>query len=330
MSHYRSIHGWAADHVINYELVTAQGNILQVNRESHSDLFWALKGGSGNFGFVTSFDLELFPLKDVYGGNILTNASGTDAVIKASASYADPVHDGVADPLSAVNPTVQLALDTRERSSFTNVFYNASTGSTPSAVKDFTTVPSGAASTITGPRSFVGFMNETAVFPNDMRRLFRATSVKLSSQAVNIVQKIFDDESTKLRTVTNGSVTVTYQYLSQSFIDAAYAAGDAIQLLPENGPLIVTTAVLLAAAWVSESDDDYLLNFVKSLVDSIDSASTAADLYYPYIFLNDGGIGQLPFPLYGGGASLPKMRMIAQKYDPQGVFQKLASGAFKL
>ena len=169
MSYYRSVSGWAADHIINYELVTAQGNILQVNQDSHSDLFWALKGGSGNFGFVTRFDLALYPLIEIYGGNFVTDASGTDALVKASASYADPIHGGVSDPLSAVNPTVQFALDIRERSSFTNVFYNASTDLAPPAIRNFTSVPTSAASTVGGPRSFVGFLNETAAFPNNMR-----------------------------------------------------------------------------------------------------------------------------------------------------------------
>ena len=104
MSYYRSLSGRAADHIVNYELVTAQGNILQVNRNSSSDLFWALKGGSGNFGFVSRFDLAVYPLIEVYGGNILTDdAPGTDIIVKASASCADPVHGGVSDPLSAVN-----------------------------------------------------------------------------------------------------------------------------------------------------------------------------------------------------------------------------------
>ncbi len=169
MSYYRSVSGWAADHIINYELVTAHGDILQVNKDSNSDLFWALKGGSGNFGFVTSFDLAFYPLIEVYGGNFLTDASGTDALVKASASYADPTHGGVADPLSALNPTVQLALDTRQRSSFTNVFYNASLSSTPAAFENLTSIPTSATSTVTGPRSFVGVLNETAAFPNDMR-----------------------------------------------------------------------------------------------------------------------------------------------------------------
>ena len=70
------------------------------------------------------------------------------------------------------------------------------------------------------------------------RRLFRATSVKLSTRAVEVAQKVFDEESVKLRSVANGSVTITYQYLSQTFVDAAYANGNAIDLKPEDGPLI--------------------------------------------------------------------------------------------
>lgn len=89
-------------------------------------------------------------------------------------------------------------------------------------------------------------------------------------------------------------------------------------------------ALLLAASWSSESDDAYLLAFLTSLVRSIDSASKATGLYYPYIFLNDAGKGQSPFPLYGGGRSLPKMKDTARKYDPDRIFQRLASGAFKL
>ena len=169
LNYYRSVHGWAADSILNYELVTAQGEVLQVNADTHSDIFWDLNGCSGNFGFITRFDLALFPLVEIYGGNFLTDTSGIGSLIKAIAAFADTVHGGIADPLAAVNPTVQFATDTRELSSFTNVFYNASTGSTPAAVKQFTEVPTSGPSTVSGPRSFVGFMNETAVFSNDFR-----------------------------------------------------------------------------------------------------------------------------------------------------------------
>lgn len=154
---------------MNYELVTGEGQILQVNSKSNKDLFWALKGGSGNFGFVTNFDFAVYPLIEIYAGNFITDATAVEHLIQASASYADPVHGGVSDPLSAVNPTVQLALDTGERSSFTSIFYNATTNSPPPAVKNFTIVPTSAASTVAGPRSFIGYLNETAVFLNDLR-----------------------------------------------------------------------------------------------------------------------------------------------------------------
>ena len=71
------------------------------------------------------------------------------------------------------------------------------------------------------------------------------------------------------------------------------------------------------------SHDDYLLSFLTSLVQSTDSASKAAGLYYPYIFLTDAGSGQSPFPSYGNAASLPKMKAIARRYEPDGVFQRI-------
>ncbi|KAL8725757.1 MAG: hypothetical protein Q9166_007157 [cf. Caloplaca sp. 2 TL-2023] len=327
LTYYRSVAGWAADHILNYEIVSGEGKILQVNRQSYPDLFWALKGGSGNFGFITSIDFEVYPLIGIYGGTFITDVAGTDAVVKASADYADPVNGGVLDELGAVNPTVQLDLNTRERISFTNLFYNASVMSPPAAFKNFTDLAEKVTSTVSGPRPFIEFMNETAAFPNDMRRLFRATSIKMHPQAVFLAQQVFDTETAKLRPITKGSITITYQYISQSAVDAMHENGNAIDLNPKNGPLI---AILLASAWSHSTDDKYILDSLISLIASIDTASRAANFYYPFIFLNDAGEGQEPLKLYGGGQSLGRMRRVQRKYDPQGVYKQLAAGAFKM
>ena len=58
-----SKYGLAADNVIAVELVTADGEILDVTAESHPDLFWALRGGGGNFGVATTFTYRLHPLR---------------------------------------------------------------------------------------------------------------------------------------------------------------------------------------------------------------------------------------------------------------------------
>src|SRR5262249_37973915 len=49
-------YGLACDNVISFELVTAEGEVLAVSADERPDLFWALRGGGGNFGIVTSFE----------------------------------------------------------------------------------------------------------------------------------------------------------------------------------------------------------------------------------------------------------------------------------
>jgi FAD/FMN-containing dehydrogenase len=63
-------HGLASDNLLAVELVTAAGEVLQVDSESHPELFWALRGGGGNFGVATSFTYRLHPVATVIGGLI--------------------------------------------------------------------------------------------------------------------------------------------------------------------------------------------------------------------------------------------------------------------
>jgi FAD/FMN-containing dehydrogenase len=62
--------GYAADHVRSLEVVTADGELRHVDAQSEPDLFWALRGGKGNFGVVTALEFDLFPVPRLYGGAI--------------------------------------------------------------------------------------------------------------------------------------------------------------------------------------------------------------------------------------------------------------------
>ncbi len=57
--------GLAADQLVGAQLVTARGEVIEVNDESHADLLWALRGGGGNFGVVTRFDFRAHALSSV-------------------------------------------------------------------------------------------------------------------------------------------------------------------------------------------------------------------------------------------------------------------------
>lgn len=61
-------YGLAANSVLAVELVTADGRPLRVDRDTESDLFWALRGGGGSFGIVTALELRLYPLAEIYAG----------------------------------------------------------------------------------------------------------------------------------------------------------------------------------------------------------------------------------------------------------------------
>ena len=55
-------HGMTVDNLVSAEVVTAAGEVVKASADSHPDLFWALRGGSGNFGVVTRFEFQLHPV----------------------------------------------------------------------------------------------------------------------------------------------------------------------------------------------------------------------------------------------------------------------------
>jgi FAD/FMN-containing dehydrogenase len=67
-------HGLTIDNLLGAELVTADGRILQVDDQHHDDLFWAIRGGGGNFGVATRFRFRLHELPGIVGGMLLLPA----------------------------------------------------------------------------------------------------------------------------------------------------------------------------------------------------------------------------------------------------------------
>jgi hypothetical protein len=75
--------GYAADHIRSLELVTADGSLHHVTAESDAELYWALRGGKGNFGVVTEMVCELFPQSRIYGGGVWFAIEHVPDVIRA-------------------------------------------------------------------------------------------------------------------------------------------------------------------------------------------------------------------------------------------------------
>ena len=76
-------HGLAANHVTAIEVVTPDGELVRATAEDHSELFWALRGGGGNFGVVTAMEFRLFPYGEVYAGMFLFPYERAGEVMRA-------------------------------------------------------------------------------------------------------------------------------------------------------------------------------------------------------------------------------------------------------
>ena len=74
--------GLSCDNLISADVVTADGRFLVANENVNADLFWALRGGGGNFGVVTSLEYKLEPIKDIYGGPMLFELDDAGDVIR--------------------------------------------------------------------------------------------------------------------------------------------------------------------------------------------------------------------------------------------------------
>lgn len=80
-------YGLALDNVVAVELVTADAEIVRASQEENPELFWAVRGGGGNFGIVTAFEFAAHPTTDVFFGKIAFPAAELATVLAGWAEY---------------------------------------------------------------------------------------------------------------------------------------------------------------------------------------------------------------------------------------------------
>ena len=181
VSYYSAKYGWAANSVVNFEMVTADSEIINVNATSNSDLFWALKGGSGNFGIVTRFDVVAHPAQPLlYAGTLTYNQDSTPQLVSAFEAFVSP-GGGIDDPESAILPNILIDPSNGSRSSNVFVF---NTANDTISLKNFTSIPS--VSNTASIRKFSSALAES--YPLSAERNYRSVESKVLSDEADFPQ----------------------------------------------------------------------------------------------------------------------------------------------
>ena len=94
-------YGLTIDNLLAAEIVTAAGEVVTASGEENQDLFWALRGGGGNFGVAASFEYQAHPVSTVYGGPVLHpvrqhRVSVGHASSRQAGPFAEPVSQRIA------------------------------------------------------------------------------------------------------------------------------------------------------------------------------------------------------------------------------------------
>jgi FAD/FMN-containing dehydrogenase len=111
--------GLSLDNLVSADVVTADGKQLHASERENDDLFWALRGGSGNFGVVTSFEFRLHPVKDIYGGPMFYELSEAENVLRFFREYiADAPEEMGAFPAFQIAPPLPFIPEDRHGDTF--------------------------------------------------------------------------------------------------------------------------------------------------------------------------------------------------------------------
>lgn len=323
ISHFASKRGWACDNVASFELVTASGAAINVSATSYPDLYWALRGGGNNFGIVTKFKLDAFPLGDMWGGMRVYMEDAFPSVLDAINEF---TMVGSAKDQDAAEIITFASAPGVGKIVFSNLHYAKPIADAPvfSSWNNITAIQDS-----TGLRPMSGManlLNEGAP-PAGAYETWWGISLKMDRQFLQFIVDTFFTQEAAIADVEKILLIMAIQPITESALEAMQKnGGNALGLDPANGPYFVLN---FNAAWTKAEDEPKFHTVIANTIKLVKAEAKRRNLDNDFLYLNYASEFQDPIGSYGK-KNKEKLIQISKKYDPKQVFQYLQPGGFKL
>ncbi|KAI0454143.1 FAD-binding domain-containing protein [Xylaria acuta] len=325
-SYYSGRMGFGCDSVVNFEVVLANGAIINANQSSNSDLWQALKGGSNNFGIVTRFDMEAVPAPDLFRDERFLSFNYSYAMVDAVVGFADS-DESIADDAfftffshnTEVSPEIFAAgvlVNTQGIQNNTTPFDEAK--ALP-AFYNVTKVQNIADAAFESKvQSGTWNYGLTLTFNNDKRIAQRC--VELHTELVKSLNSLMAPEA----------------YFTQMFLQplpsyrwpiGKQRGGNVLGLENLQNNALLYTAGIGVIADDAPFDEAHAL--LKEMGAKVADFAKSVQGEMDFIYLNYADIDQDPLGTYGA-SNIKLIKDVAAKYDPTGAFQARVPGGYKI
>ncbi|KAG7103630.1 putative FAD-linked oxidoreductase like protein [Verticillium longisporum] len=283
--------GFACDDVVNYEVVLADGSIVNANKRVNPRLFKALKGGSSNFGIVTRFDMAAFPAGDLHGGIFLTTWDQKDKIL-----------DGFVDV---------IATNKNHPADSQIVLFQHQTGLPQPMVGTIAVNPDG---------------NASAPVFDALRGMPSVIDLRQTQTYGELVSSMIDDGGQSVIPEEDLTIILIFQPLPKHY-GQANAGGNVLGL---DKTLTEDSIIWLGEAFINTHAVEALFQSKLAVVGAqLEAYAVSIGANTQWRYLKYVNPTQDPLKSYGP-ENVAFIKKVAQEYDPSGFFQTRVSGGFKI
>ncbi|MCJ1401397.1 hypothetical protein MMC11_004610 [Xylographa trunciseda] len=323
LSYFAPRFGFVCDNVVNYQVVLASGEVVNANASSHPELFFALKGGSNNFGVVTRFDFRTFTQGDIWGGSVGYDISTKHQHLEAFSRFTDANND---DTYAALIHAYAW-FEGQNRWLISNTYAYTKPEPYPEILQAFMSIK---------PQIFNGMritrMTDLAIEmdgsnPSGDRQVYVTVTV---ANNLALLSRVFDIADILLKPLKNKHglrYAMAYQAIPTCVMSHSLASGgNALGLDPEDGNLVL---IFLDISWKDSIDDEIMNKQAGSFLKQVETLAASSGMLHKWKYLNYAAQWQDPIAGYGH-ENRERLRAASRKYDPGQVFQKQVPGGYKL